>query len=86
MHKHSGTFTHSGRMMDLMHHMWINDEMTNDMHKFMIENPSHMAQMTGQMMEPMLNHMMDDPEIRQQMIEMMLEHQDFMNSIRHQNR
>lgn len=86
MHKHSGTFTHSGRMMDLMHHMWINHEMTNDMHNFMIENPSHMAQMTGQMMEPMLNHMMDDPEIRQQMIEMMLEHQDFMNSIRHENR
>ncbi|MFZ8937678.1 MAG: hypothetical protein ACO2Y5_05435 [Nitrosopumilaceae archaeon] len=85
-HEHSRSFSHSDRIMDMMHHMWINNEMTTDMHDYMIENPSHMAQMSGQMMGPMLGHMMDDPELRQQMIEMMLEHPEFMNSIRHENR
>ena len=28
---------------------------------------------------------MDDVDLREQMIELMLEHQDFMNSIRHDN-
>lgn len=37
------------------------------------------------MMEPMLNAVMDDPDLRERMIELMLEHQDFMNSIRHDN-
>ena len=86
MHDHSGEFSHSNRMMDMMHHMWINEEMTTDMHEFMLRNPSHMAHMSQQMMGPMLGFMMDDPEIRQQMIDLMLEHQEFMNSIRHENK
>ena len=85
-HENPRSLSHSDRMMDMMHHMWINDEMTTDMHDYMIENPSHMAQMSGQMMGPMLGHMMDDPELRQQMIDLMLEHPEFMNSIRHENR
>ena len=76
---------HSDKVMDMMHHMWINKEMAQDMHKFMLENPSHMAHMQDHMMGPMLRHMMDDPELREKMIEMMLQHQDFMNSIRHEN-
>lgn len=82
---HSMEFSHSGRMMDMMHHMWINPNMTKDMHDYMIENPSHMAQMSKQMIGPMLGFMMDDPELRQQMIELMLEHKEFMDSIRHEN-
>ena len=85
-HEHPRSLSHSDRMMNMMHHMWINEEMTTDMHDYMIENPSHMAQMSGQMMGPMLGYMMNDPELRQQMIEMMLEHPEFMNSIRHENR
>ena len=85
MHDHSQEFSHSSRMMDMMHHMWINEEMTMDMHEFMLKNPTHMAQMSKQMMGPMLGFMMDDPELRQQMIDMMLENQEFMNSIRHEN-
>ncbi len=73
------------RMMDMMHHMWINPEMVQDMHTMMLEDPSHMAMMSNQMMEPMLNAIMDDPILRDQMIDLMLEHQDFMNSIRHEN-
>ena len=84
-HEHPRSLSHSDRMMDMMHHMWINDEMTTDMHDYMIENASHMAQMAGQMMGPMLGHMMDDPELRQKMIELMLEHPEFMNSIRHED-
>ncbi len=37
------------------------------------------------MMEPMLNAVMDNADLRDQMIELLLEHQDFMNSIRHNN-
>lgn len=85
MHGHSKEFSHSGRMMDMMHHMWINEEMTTDVHEFMIKNPSHMAKMSEQMMGPMLGYMMDDPDLRQQMIDLMLEHQEFMDSIRHEN-
>lgn len=82
---HSMEFSNQGRMMDMMHHMWINQNMTKDMHDYMLENPSHMATMSEQMMGPMLGFMMDNPELRQQMIELMLEHEEFMNSIRHQN-
>lgn len=85
MPQHSMKFTNSDRVMSMMHHMWIDNDMIQDMHRFMLENPSHMAQMQQHMMEPMLRHMMDDPELRQQMIEMMLEHHEFMNSIRHEN-
>lgn len=85
MPQHSMMFANSDRVMDMMHHMWIDNDVAQDMHRFMLENPSHMAQMQQHMMEPMLRHMMDDPELRQQMIEMMLEHHEFMNSIRHEN-
>ena len=73
------------KMMDMIHHIWINPEMTKDMHTMMIEDPSHMAMMSSQIMEPMLNAVMDDEELREQMIELMLQHKDFMNSIRHDN-
>ena len=82
---HSMTMSDSNKMMDMIHHMWINSDMTKDMHTMMLEDPSHMAMMSHQMMEPMLNSMMDDNELREQMIGLMLEHKDFMNSIRHTN-
>ena len=41
--------------------------------------------MSNQMMESMLNAVMDDVDLREQMIDLMLQHQDFMNSIRHDN-
>ena len=72
-------------MMNMMHHMWIDDELSQDMHEFMLENPGHMVHMSDQMMGPMLGFMMDDPELRERMIDLMLENQDFMNSIRHGN-
>lgn len=84
-HVHSGEFTNPDRMMDVIHHMWINPEMIQDMHMMMMKNPSHMAQMSEHMMEPMLNAIMDDVILRQQMIDLMLEHPDFMNTIRHNN-
>ncbi len=76
-------FSHSYKMMDLMHHMWINDQMSQDVHQFMLKSPEHMALMSEQMMGEILEPMMDDPQIREQMIELMLENQGFMNSIRH---
>lgn len=75
----------SDRIMDMFHNMWINSEMSQNLNTIMLENPSHMAHMSEQMMEPMLNAIMDDEDLRQQMIDLMLEHQDFMNSIRHNN-
>ena len=84
-HQNSSSFSHNDRMMNMMHQMWINEEITTDMHEFMIKNPSHMSQMSDQMMGQMLGPIMDDPELRQQMIDLMLEHQEFMNSIRHEN-
>ncbi len=78
-------FSNSDKMMDMMHHMWINPKMVQDMHIMMLEDPSHMAMISNQMMEPMLNAVMDDEYLREQMIELMLEHEDFMNSIRHEN-
>ena len=44
-----------------------------------------MGYMSQQMMNPMLDAIMDDEELRQQMIDLMLEHQDFMDTIRHDN-
>jgi hypothetical protein len=75
----------SDRIMSMMHNMWINSEMSQDMNTIMLQNPSHMAYMSEQIMEPMLNAIMDDEDLRQQMIDLMLEHQDFMNTIRHEN-
>ncbi|AFS80097.1 hypothetical protein NKOR_00905 [Candidatus Nitrosopumilus koreensis AR1] len=82
-HVSHASFTNSDRMMNIIHHMWIDDKMVQDMHEFMLENPEHMKQMSEQMMGPILGFMMDDTEIRQQMIDLMLDHEDFMNSIRH---
>ena len=85
MGSHSMTMSSSDKMMDMIHHMWINSEMTKDMHTMMLEDSSHMAMMSNQMMGPMLNAVMDDDDLREQMIELMLQHKDFMNSIRHEN-
>ena len=84
-HEHFGEYANSDRMMDMIHHMWINSEMTQDMHVLMMKNPSHMARMSEHMMESMLDAVMDDVNLRQQMIDLMLEHPDFMNTIRHNN-
>lgn len=84
-HHPSMNFAYSDRMMNMMHSMWINPEMSNDMHSMMLQNPSHMGYMSEQMMNPMLDAVMDDPVLRDQMIELMLDHQDFMNTIRHDN-
>jgi len=85
MNSHKMTMSGSTKMMDMIHHVWINSEMTKDMHTMMLEDPSHMAMMSNQMMEPILNAVMDDENLREQMIELMLQHNDFMNSIRHEN-
>ncbi len=85
MSSHSMTMSNSDKTMDMIHHVWINFDMTKDMHTMMLEDSSHMVMMSNQMMEPMLNAVMDDIDLREQMIELMLEHQDFMNSIRHDN-
>lgn len=78
-------FSNYDTMMDMMHHFWINTELSMDLHEHMLSNSHHMKQMSGEMMETMLGHMMDDPEMRQKMIEYLLEHEEFMNSIRHEN-
>ena len=78
-------FSNPDKMMDFLHNMWVDPKLRHDMHNFMLENPSHMLNMTEQMMNPVLDNMMNDPQIRQQMIDLMLEHSEFMNSIRHQN-
>lgn len=77
--------TGSDGIMTMMHDMWINSGISQDMDTMMLQNPSHMAHMSKQMMEPMVNAVMDDEYLRQQMIDLMLEHQDFMNAIRHAN-
>jgi len=82
---HTMTMSGSDKMMDMIHHMWINPDMIQDMHSLMLEDPSHMVMMSNQMMEPMLNEMMEDEDLREQMIELMLQHKDFMNTIRHDN-
>lgn len=78
-------FSNSTRMMDMIHHMWIDSSFMYEIHQTMLENPHHMEQMSNEMMGPMLGTMMDDPEIRQKMVEYLLEHEEFMNSIRHEN-
>ena len=85
MNSHGMMMSSSNKMMDMIHHVWINSEMIKDMHSLMLEDPSHMAMMSNQMMEPMLNSVMDDEDLREEMIELMLQHKDFMNSIRHEN-
>ena len=80
---HSMGFVNSDRMMDMMHQMWVSSGISTDMHRLMIKNPSHMGQMSEQLMEPMLGAIMNDEDLRQQMIILMLEHPEFMNSIRH---
>lgn len=75
----------SDGIMTMMHNMWMHSGMSQDMNTVMLQNPSHMAYMSEQMMEPMLNVIMDNEDLRQQMIDLMLEHQDFMNTIRHEN-
>jgi hypothetical protein len=84
-HEHSKGFSNSDRMMDMMHDMWINSGISQDMHKLMLEDPSHMALMYEHMMKPMLDAVMDDEELRTTMIDLMLEHHDFMNTIQHDN-
>ena len=79
------TISNSSKTMEIIHRVWINSEMSHDMHTLMLENPSHMHMMSKQMMEPMLNAIMDDEDLRQQMIELMLGHEEFMNTIRHDN-
>ena len=81
----SHSMSTSDKTMDMIHHIWINSEITKDMHTMMLEDSSHIAMMSKQIMEPMLNAVMDDVDLQEQMIELMLEHQDFMNSIRHDN-
>ena len=85
MSSHLMTMSNSDKMMDMIHHVWINSDMTKDMHTMMLEDSSHMALMSSQMMEPMLNAVMDDEDLREEMIDLMLQHKDFMNSIRHEN-
>jgi len=77
--------SNSDRIMNMMHSIWINSEMNQHLNTIMLQNPSHMAHMSEQMLEPMLNAIMDDEDLRQQMIDLMLEHRDFMNAIRHNN-
>ena len=61
---HSIHFSHSDKMMDLMHYVWINEKLSKDMHEFMLENPSHMAMMSDKMMSQIMTPIMDDPELR----------------------
>ena len=72
-------------MENIVHHMWINEKMRNQVQFFMLENPDHMEIMANQLMEPILEYIISDPDLRQQMILMMMENQEFMNSIRHEN-
>ncbi|MDH3676863.1 MAG: hypothetical protein OEQ12_00990 [Nitrosopumilus sp.] len=85
LYHHSG-FHQPKIMEDMMHHIWINEKMRNQMHELMLGNIGHMGFMINEIMEPLIELMMNDPELRDQMIEMMLEHQGFMDSIRHENK
>ena len=78
-------FANHDRMMTMMHAMWLNLKTSQDLHLMMLENSAHMGQMSEQMMDPVLDMVMDDEYLRQQMIDLLLEHQDFMNTIRHDN-
>lgn len=84
---HTDMRFHQPKIMEnLMHHIWINENMRTQMHNLMIKNPNHMSLMAKQMMSPLLGMMMDSTEIRNKMIEVMLENPDFMDSIRHENK
>lgn len=72
-------------MEDMLHHIWINEKMRNQMQFFMLENPDHMKIMTNHLLEPILENIMSDPDLRQQMMLTMMNNQEFMNSIRHEN-
>lgn len=83
--QHAMSFHNQDIMMDMIHHIWVNDSMRDKMTEFMLGNPNHMHLMTDQLMGQILNSMMDDSTLRQQMIDIMLENTEFMNSIRHEN-
>ena len=77
---------HQPKIMEAMvHHIWINEKMRNQMQFFMLENPVHMKIMANQLMGPILENIMSDPDLRQQMVLLMMDNQEFMNSIRHEN-
>lgn len=82
-HESLNKFANPDRMMVMIHEIWVNSEMSQDLHLMMLENPSHMRQMSEQMMGPVLGLIMDDEQLRLQMIDLLLEHRDFMNAIRH---
>lgn len=75
----------SDKSMEILHTIWINDGMRDDLHDLMLQNPSHLAQMAQTLMKPMLDPIMDEPVLRSIMINLLLEHHEFMNSIRHTN-
>ena len=77
--------SNSDKTMEIIHYVWINSEMTHDMHTLILQNPSHMHMMSTHMMEPLLNAIMNDQNLQQEMIELMLDHGEFMNTIRHEN-
>ena len=67
---------------DMMHHMWVNSEIRQQMFDHMLDHPYHMGSMMDQMMGPMMDPMMDDPELRRQMLDMFAENQEFMQKLR----
>jgi len=73
----------SDRLMDLIHHFWINDEMSTRMYKLMLNDPTHMAMMSDKMMGEILYPIMDDPQLREEMANLLIKHQAFMDAIRH---
>ena len=79
----SPSIPNNGKTMDLLHNLWLNAGMRKQMHHIMIEDPSHMAQMSEQIMEPILYSIMDNEILRSQMMNLLLENNEFMNSIRH---
>ena len=83
--QHLSEFANHDRMMHMMHEMWMDLKTSQELHLAMLENPTHMGQMSEHMMDPVLDMIMDDEALRQQMIDLLLEHQDFMNDIRHDN-
>jgi len=78
-------FSNPQKIMDIINHIWINPNLTIDMHNYVLSNSRNMAEIEKQMMAEMLYHMMDDSDLRKEMIELMLDNQEFMNSIRHAN-
>lgn len=75
----------SDKSMEILHEIWINAGMREDLHEKMLQNPSHLSQMAQKLMKPMLYPIMDEPNLRLDMINLLLEHNEFMNSIRHAN-